>query len=290
MNTPLFTGVCTALVTPFLEGKVNYPMVEMLLKRQLQAGVKAVVLAGTTGEAPTLSDEEKLELLRRARGYVGNEMMIIAGTGSNDTMHAVHLSVEAEKLGADALLVVSPYYNKATANGLIAHYSAIAGAVKIPVILYNVPSRTGLDMPVDVYRRLAQIPNIAGVKEASTDITKITKIRSACGPGFAIWSGNDEMIAPVIALGGKGVISVVSNVAPEETRILAEAALGGDFDTAADWQVRLQPLLSALFSEVNPIPVKEAMRLMGFDCGGCRLPLTPASLDVRERLKMLLAQ
>ena len=284
MNTPLFTGVCTALVTPFFEGKVNYPMMEILLKRQLQAGVKAVVLAGTTGEAPTLSDAEKLELFRRAKEYVGNNMMIIAGTGSNDTQHAVHLSVEAEKLGVDALLVVSPYYNKATANGLIAHYLAIAGAVKIPVILYNVPSRTGLDMPVDVYRTLSKISNIAGVKEASTDISKITKIRSVCGPGFAIWSGNDEMITPIISLGGKGVISVASNVAPEEIRMLTEAALDGDFDTAADLQTKLQPLLTALFSEVNPIPIKEAMRLIGCDCGDCRLPLTGMSPEKRQQL------
>lgn len=290
MKTPLFTGVCTALVTPFLEGKVNYPMMEMLLRRQLEAGVEAVVLAGTTGEAPTLSDEEKLELFRRAKEYVGAGMKIIAGTGSNDTAHAVYLSTEAEKRGADALLVVSPYYNKATPEGLVAHYSAITGAVKIPVILYNVPSRTGLDMPVDVYRRLAQVPNIVGVKEASTDITKITKIRAACGSAFTVWSGNDEMIAPVIALGGKGVISVVSNVAPEETRILAEAALGGDFDTAADWQVRLQPLLSALFSDVNPIPVKEAMKLMGYDCGDCRLPLTTMSTDKRLQLAQCLGK
>ena len=284
MNTPLFTGVCTALVTPFFEGKVNYPMVEILLKRQLQAGVKAVVLAGTTGEAPTLSDAEKLELFRRAKEIVGNNMMIIAGTGSNDTQHAVHLSVEAEKLGVDALLVVSPYYNKATAEGLAAHFSSIARAVKIPVILYNVPSRTGLDMPVDVYRTLSKIPNIVGVKEASTDITKITKIRSACGPGFSVWSGNDEMITPVISLGGKGVISVASNVVPEETRMLTEAALDGDFDTAADLQVRIQPLLTALFSEVNPIPVKEAMRLIGCDCGDCRLPLTGMSPEKRQQL------
>lgn len=288
MKTPLFTGVCTALVTPFFEGKVNYPMMEMLLRRQLQAGVRAVVLAGTTGEAPTLSDEEKLELFRRAKEYVGAGMKIIAGTGSNDTAHAIYLSIEAEKRGADALLVVSPYYNKATPEGLIAHYSAIAGAVKIPVILYNVPSRTGVDIPVSVYRALANIPNIAGVKEASTDITKITKIRSACGPAFTVWSGNDEMIAPVIALGGKGVISVVSNAAPEETRLLTEAALDGDFDTAADLQVRMHPLLSALFSEVNPIPVKEAMKLVGYDCGDCRLPLTPASNETREKLKKML--
>ena len=290
MKKPIFTGVCTALVTPFLDGRVNYPMMEMLLRRQLEAGVGAVVLAGTTGEAPTLSDEEKLELFRRAKEYVGAGMKIIAGTGSNDTAHAVYLSTEAEKQGADALLVVSPYYNKATPEGLVAHYSAIAGAVTIPVILYNVPSRTGLDMPVDVYRRLAQVPNIVGVKEASTDITKITKIRAACGPAFTVWSGNDEMIAPVIALGGKGVISVVSNVAPEETRILAEAALGGDFDTAADWQVRLQPLLSALFSEVNPIPVKEAMKFMGYDCGDCRLPLTTMSPDKRLQLAQCLGK
>ena len=290
MKTPLFTGVCTALVTPFLEGKVNYPMMEMLLARQLQAGVRAVVLAGTTGEAPTLSDEEKLELFRRAKEYVGGSMTVIAGTGSNDTRHAVALSMESEKCGADALLVVSPYYNKATPEGLAAHYSAIAGAVHIPVIVYNVPSRTGLDIPVSVYRVLSTIPNIVGVKEASTDITKITKIRSACGPEFAIWSGNDEMIAPVIALGGKGVISVVSNVAPEETRVLAEAALDGDFDTAADLQMRLQPLLTALFSEVNPIPVKEAMKIIGFDCGDCRLPLTPMSLENKRHLAQCLGK
>ena len=290
MKLPLFTGVCTALVTPFLDGKVNYPMMEMLLRRQLEAGVKAVVIAGTTGEAPTLSDEEKLTLFRRCKEYMGNTMKIIAGTGSNSTEHAVSLSREAEKCGADALLVVSPYYNKATAQGLVAHYVSIAQAVKIPVIVYNVPSRTGMDIPVEVYRALSSVPNIVGVKEASADITKVTRIRAACGPDFFVWSGNDELITPVLALGGRGVISVVSNVAPEETRILAEAALDGDFDTAADLQIRMQPLIETMFCEVNPIPVKAAMKLIGFDCGECRLPLTGLSPDKKQRLAQCLGK
>ena len=288
MKKPLFTGVCTALVTPFLDGKVNYPMMEMLLRRQLDAGVKAVVIAGTTGEAPTLSDHEKLELFRRAKEYVGSSMLIIAGTGSNSTEHAVSLSEAAEDAGADALLVVSPYYNKATADGLLAHYGAICRSVSIPVIVYNVPSRTGLDIPVSVYKRLSALPNIAGVKEASTDITKITRIRAQCGDPFPVWCGNDDLITPAIALGAKGVISVVSNVCPEKTRYMAEAALDGDFDTAAALQCKLQPLIGALFSEVNPIPVKQAMAMIGCDCGDCRLPLTAMREENRRKLEALL--
>ena len=275
MKKPLFTGVCTALVTPFLDGKVNYPMLEILLRRQMEAGIKAVVIAGTTGESPTLSDPEKLELFQRAKEYVGDKMLIIAGTGSNNTAHAVSLSVKAEAAGVDGLLVVSPYYNKATASGLVAHYLAIAQAVKLPVIVYNVPSRTGVDIPVSVYQSLCSVPNIAGVKEASGDIVKIAKIRAACGSALPIWSGNDDMIAAVMAMGGKGVISVASNVLPLQLRHLTEAALDGDFDTAAAMQTDLMPLIELLFCEVNPIPVKEAMALIGYDCGICRLPLTP---------------
>ena len=289
MKKPIFTGVCTALVTPFLDGKVNYPMMELLLRRQLETGIKAVVISGTTGESPTLSDDEKLELFRRCKAYVGDEMLIIAGTGSNSTEHAVYLSKEAEKCGVDALLVVSPYYNKATPDGLIAHYLSIAHAVKLPVILYNVPSRTGVDIPVSVYKTLSRIPNIAGVKEASTDVVKITRIRAACGSDLPIWSGNDDMIAPIAALGGKGVISVLSNVLPEETKLLTDAALDGDFDTAEAIQCQLQELIGALFSEVNPIPVKEAMKLIGYDCGGCRLPLTAMSPENHAKLVHLLA-
>jgi 4-hydroxy-tetrahydrodipicolinate synthase len=263
-------------------------MMEMLLKRQLEAGVKAVVVAGTTGEAPTLTDEEKLMLFRRCKEFVGDRMMIIAGTGSNSTEHAVWLSQEAENCGVDGLLVVSPYYNKATGQGVTAHYIAIAHAVKLPVILYNVPSRTGIDIPVSVYKTLSRIPNIAGVKEASGNIVKVARIIAECGKDLPVWSGNDDMITPILSLGGKGVISVVSNVFPEETVALVEAGMNGDFDTAADIQCQLMPVIDALFTEPNPMPVKEALRLIGFDCGGCRLPLTSVSPQVKEKLESIL--
>lgn len=288
MKHSLFQGACTALVTPFLNGNVNYPMMEQLLRRQMEAGISAVVLCGTTGESPTLSDLEKLELFRRGKKYAGDTCLIIAGTGSNNTEHAVSLSRAAEETGADALLVVSPYYNKATSEGLVTHYSAIASAVHIPVILYNVPSRTGVDIPVEVYSCLARIPNIAGVKEASSDISKIARIKAACPEDFSVWSGNDDQAAAVIALGGSGVISVLSNLLPVETQALAQAALDGDFDTACDLQIRLLPLIEALFREVNPIPVKAAMKLMGYDCGDCRLPLTGPSSETQNLLKKLL--
>ena len=284
MRNPLFTGVCTALVTPFLENKVNYPMLDMLLRRQLDAGITSVVVAGTTGEAPTLSDEEKQELIHRAKNYVGDACTVIAGTGSNCTEHAVYLSQAAEEAGADALLVVSPYYNKATPDGLVAHYMAIAHSVRIPIVLYNVPSRTGVDIPVSVYRRLSAIPNIAGVKEASADITKITRILAECPGDFSVWSGNDDLITPTMALGARGVVSVLSNLCPVETQAMAQAALDGDFDTAAALQIQLLPLIDLLFCQVNPIPIKEAMGLIGYDCGGCRLPLTELTAENRRKL------
>ena len=288
MKNLLFTGVCTALVTPFLDGKINYPMMEQLLKRQLEAGIKAVVISGTTGEAPTLSDEEKLTLFRRCKEYVGNEMCIIAGTGSNSTEHAVWLSKEAEKCGVDGLLVVSPYYNKATPDGLVAHYLSIAHAVRLPLIIYNVPSRTGVDIPVSVYKTLSRIPNIAGVKEASTNIVKVAKTILECGSDLPVWSGNDDMAVPVIALGGKGLISVLSNVLPVETRLMTQAALDGDFDSAGSLQCDLLPLIELLFCEVNPIPVKSAMRCIGYDCGECRLPLSKLSNENQQRMESFL--
>lgn len=284
MKQTLFTGACTALVTPFVNGQINNAMLEKLLARQLDAGIKAIVLAGTTGEAPTLSDQEKLELFARAKAFTGEDAMIIAGTGSNSTAHAVDLSLAAEKVGADALLIVSPYYNKATSDGLIAHYSAIAEAVSIPMILYNVPGRTGMDIPISVYHRLSRIPKIAGVKEASRDIVKVTGIKNACQPGFSIWSGNDDMAVPVISLGGSGLISVLSNVCPQEIAAMVNAALDGDMDTATALQLELQPLCDLLFCEVNPIPVKEAMKHIGFDCGECRLPLCRLSKENQKRM------
>jgi len=284
---PFFTGVCTALVTPFFRGQVNYPMLERLLQRQLDAGIRNIVICGTTGESPTLSDAEKLEMFRRSKEYVGNQCRIIAGTGSNCTEHAIYLSQAAEQLGVDGLLLVSPYYNKAMPEGLYTHYSTIAAAVQIPCILYNVPSRTGVDIPLEVYQKLSRIPNIAGVKEASSDIVKTARILSEC-PGFPVWSGNDDQIVPIMALGGSGVISVLSNVAPEKTKAMADAALDGDFDTASSLQLQLLPLIRALFSEVNPIPVKAAMKEIGFDCGSCRLPLTPMTGENFSKLQAYL--
>ena len=287
MKEPLFTGVCTALVTPFFEGKINYPMLQLLLARQVEAGVDAVVLAGTTGESATLSDAEKLELFSRGKEFVGNQIKIFAGTGSNDTKHAVELSILAQQAGVDGLLVVSPYYNKATPSGLIAHYTAIAQAVSIPIIVYNVPSRTGVDMPVAVYKNLAQIPNIAGVKEASSDIGKILRIRAECPEDFCLWAGNDHMTVPVLSLGGKGVISVISNPFPEQMNLMTFAALDGDFDTAAALQCQMLPWTDFLGCEVNPIPVKAAMEKLGYDCGPARLPLTPLSPVHQSTLEKL---
>lgn len=288
MNKPLFTGACTALVTPFLDGKVNYPMVEQLLRRQLDAGIHAVVICGTTGEAPTLTDDEKLELFRRAKAYVGKECLIIAGTGCNCTSHTAALSLSAQEAGADALLIVSPYYNKATPEGLVAHYMTVAHTVSIPIIVYNVPGRTAVDIPVSVCKRLSPIPNITGIKEASTDISKITKLCRECGD-FSVWTGNDELIVPAISLGAKGVISVLSNLLPVRTQAMAQAALAGDLDTAAALQQELQPLVELLFCEPNPIPVKAAMRYIGYDCGSPRLPLTELSKEHREKLKQALS-
>ena len=288
MKKPLFTGACTALVTPFTQGRINLTMLQILLQRQMDAGIGAVVLCGTTGESPTLSDEEKILMFHQGKKYAGSGCTIIAGTGSNDTCHAITLSRAAEEAGADGLLVVSPYYNKATAEGLIDHYTAIASAVHIPVILYNVPSRTGVDIPVSVYTELAQISNIAGVKEASTDITKIARIKAACPLDFAVWSGNDDMTVPIMSLGGLGVISVASNVCPMQIQAMSHAALAGDFDSAAALQIELLPLIQLLFCEVNPIPVKAAMEVLGYDCGNCRMPLTHLSPEHRKQLKTLL--
>ena len=284
MKKPLFQGVCTALVTPFLNGQINYPMMEQLLRRQLDAGITAVVISGTTGEAPTLTDNEKLELFKRAKSFVGDHCMILAGTGCNSTAKTIELSLAAQEAGVDGLLIVSPYYNKATHDGLIAHYLTIAHNSSIPIILYNVPSRTGLDIPVSVYQQLSTLPNIIGVKEACTDITKITKTCRICSD-FHIWTGNDDLTVPAMSVGAQGVISVLSNIVPTETSAMTSAMLAGDLDTATDLQQQLQPLIDLLFCEINPIPVKAAMKYLGYDCGSCRLPLTELSKENQKRLE-----
>ena len=281
----LFEGVSTALVTPFQDGKLNLSMFRRLLGRQLRAGIKAQVICGTTGEAPTLSIGEKLLLIKTAKDWVGSDGVILAGTGSNSTETAVMLSKAAEDQGADGLLIVTPYYNKCTAEGLLKHYEAIANAVHLPILLYNVPSRTGVDIPVSVYRELAKIENIVGVKEASPDLRKIAEIIRTCPEDFSVYSGNDDLLVPVMALGGKGVISVASNVRPEAMKAITDSCLKWDFRAASKAFQELLPLINALFSEVNPIPVKAAMRCLGYDCGECRLPLTPMNKESLNHMK-----
>ena len=283
----LFQGACTALVTPFRLDFVHTEAYDQLLDRQMKAGIAALVVCGTTGESATMSDTERLDLIGHTVDYVRGRCKVIAGTGSNHTAHAVTLSKEAEKLGADGLLLVSPYYNKATEAGLIAHYTAIADQVHIPCIAYNVPSRTGVDIPVSVYRALATHPNFCGVKEAGGDVGKIARIRQACGPEFFIWSGNDDQTVPVMALGGLGVISVLSNLYPETVVRLTGLCLAGRYREAANLQAALMPVIDALFCEVNPIPVKAALRLAGLDVGHCRLPLTDPTPEHLELLRRL---
>lgn len=287
---PLFRGACTALITPFRMDFVHKETYDQLLDRQLRAGVSAVVVCGTTGESSTMSDAERLDLIAHTVEYVKGQCKVIAGTGTNCTSHSIELSKEAEKLGADGLLLVSPYYNKATPAGLTAHYTAIADSVHIPGILYNVPSRTGVDIPVSVYRELARHPNIGGVKEAGNDITKVARIRQACGPDFCVWAGNDDQVVPVMALGGHGVISVLSNLYPETVTRLTGLCLAGRFREAGDLQAALMPAIDALFCEVNPIPIKAALRLAGLDVGHCRLPLTDPTPEHLEVLKQLVGK
>ena len=288
VKNSLFEGVCTAMVTPFCDGKLNIPMFRRLLSRQLQAGVRTHVICGTTGEAPTLSHGEKIRLFREARDWVGSDGIILAGTGNNCTSTAVSLSQAAQDQGADGLLVVTPYYNKCTDAGLIRHYTAIADAVSIPILLYNVPSRTGVDIPVYVCRELAEHPNIAGIKEASPDLRKIAEIIRICPEDFSLYSGNDDLLLPILALGGKGVISVVSNIKPAEMKKVCDDFRNGNLHDSRKEFLALLPLMKALFSEVNPIPIKEALRCLGFDCGDCRLPLTRMSSKNAEFLKELL--
>ena len=281
-------GVCTALVTPFKNQKIDKEMLYRLVERQINNGITALVLAGTTGEAPTLTDEEKQEMIHMVKSYVGKDTLVFAGTGTNSTERSVTLSKDAKEAGADGLLIVSPYYNKGNPDGIYLHYKSIADSVNLPIILYNVPSRTGLDIPLSVYQKLSELPNIIGVKEASSDITKIGRIRNICRDRFAIWTGNDDQIVPVMAMGGIGVISVLSNIYPRETVAMTKAALSGDYQKASAMQCAFMPFIEALFSEVNPIPVKYAMKCIGLDCGETRLPLGKLSDLNRKRIENLL--
>lgn len=282
----IFEGAGVALITPFKDnGEVNYEKLEEILEEQIAGGTDSIVICGTTGEASTMSHEEHLDVIRYTCKVVGKRIPVVAGTGSNCTETAVYLSAEAEKAGADGLLVVSPYYNKATQKGLIAHFTAVANAVKIPLILYNIPGRTGVTIqPETIVTLCRNVDNIVGVKEASGNISAIATLMHLADGNIDVYSGNDDQIVPLLSLGGKGVISVLSNIAPRQTHDICEAYFKGDVKTSAKLQLDAIPLISALFCEVNPIPVKAAMNLMGKEVGPLRMPLTEMEPQNQERL------
>ena len=286
MRDPIFTGACPAIVTPFDQsGAINYDRFAQLIDEQIAAGVDAICAVGTTGECSTLTLREHIAAVNFCVKYVNHRVKVIAGAGSNDTSAAVYLSQHAEDSGADALLHVTPYYNKCSQEGLIRHYEYIADRTELPIILYNVPSRTGVSFTAETYRVLSQNPKINGVKEASGNLGLITHTRYLCGDDFYIWSGNDDQVVPMMSLGAKGVISVVANIAPKLMVDITHRCLEGRFEEAARLQLDHMDLIDALFCEVNPIPVKAALNLMGKDVGGLRLPLCDISPANREVLR-----
>ena len=289
-NNPIFRGAATALITPLNENGVDYEVFGRLLDWQIEQGINALVIAGTTGEGSTLSDEEHRDVLRFAVDRIDGRVPCIVGTGSNDTAYAVDLSRYACEIGADALLVVTPYYNKATQNGLIKMYNTIADAATKPIIVYNVPSRTGVNIEPSTYVKLAEHPNIRGIKEANSNISKIVETAALVGDKLDIYSGNDDQIVPILAMGGMGIISVLSNVMPAKTVEICDRWFSGDIAGSAALQCELLPLINALFSEVNPIPVKAAMAAMGWCENYVRMPLTPMEDVHAEKLYAIMRQ
>jgi 4-hydroxy-tetrahydrodipicolinate synthase len=285
VSYPLFTGAAAALVTPFTEDGVDYPALERLIEFQIENSADALVICGTTGEAATMTYDERVKVIGFAVKRVRGRIPVIAGTGSNSTDNAVRLSLDAENCGADALLVVTPFYNKATQSGLVKHYTKIADAVHTPIILYNVPSRTGVGISADTYAALSKHARIIGVKEASGDMKLVSEILRRCGELFTVWSGNDSDTLPIMALGGAGVISVAANIVPYEMHRLSKACLRGDFEEARTLHRKLLPLMDALFCEVNLIPVKTAMNLLGMGAGYLRLPLCEMEKRNFEKLR-----
>ena len=290
MKNTIFTGAATAIVTPLTEQGVDYEQFGRLIDWQIAEGIDAIVVAGTTGEASTLSDDEHKEVIRYCVERVAGRVPVIAGTGSNDTAYAIELTKYAGQVGADAVLLVTPYYNKATQNGLIKFFTDIADASAVPCILYNVPSRTGCNIAPATVAALAEHPNIVAIKEASGNISQIAQVAHLCGDKIDIYSGNDDQIVPVLSLGGKGVISVLSDLMPAATSKMVHDYLEGNTAAATQKQLELLPLIDALFSEVNPIPVKAAMAKMGFGENYLRLPLTPMEPQNAEKMYALMKE
>lgn len=289
-NTPIFRGIATALITPLTADGIDYAQFGKLIDWQIDQGINALVICGTTGESSTLSDAEHRRAIAFACEKVNGRVPVIAGTGSNETAYAVELTKSACADGADAVLVVTPYYNKTTQNGLVAMYNTIADASTKPVILYNVPSRTGIGIQPETYVKLAQHPNIAAIKEANSDISKIVETFALVGDQLDIYSGNDDQIVPLLSLGSKGVISVLSNILPQQTHDICAKWFAGDVAGSRALQLELLELANALFSDVNPIPVKEAMNLMGMQVGDCRLPLLGMDEAGRGKLAAVLTK
>lgn len=287
MKTPIFTGSAVALITPFNENGVDFAKLEELLNYHVENHTDAIVICGTTGEPSTMPDEEHLSVIRFAVEKIAKRIPVIAGTGSNDTAHAIHLSKSAEEAGADGVLVVAPYYNKTTQKGLCAHIEAIANAISIPMILYNIPGRTGgLGFSLDSLKKLSKLPNVVGVKEATGDLAFAADI--AANTDLAIYAGNDDIIVPIMSIGGQGVISVLANVMPQETHDICADYLAGNIESSRKTFLSLLDLVHALFIEVNPIPVKTAMNLMGFQVGHLRMPLCDMVEENLEKLKATL--
>lgn len=290
MKQPVFTGSGAAIITPFTSDGVDFPALKKLLDFQINNGTDAIIVCGTTGEAATMTGEERMRTIETVVEHVNRRVPVIAGSGANNTETALQLSKETAKTGVDALLVVTPFYNKATPKGLVRHYTAIADAVTKPIILYNVPPRTGVRCTAETYAALAKHPNIVGVKEASSDLSLVQRTRRLCPDDFYIWSGDDAETAPIMLLGGKGVISVAANVAPRQMHRLTADCLSGNYAAAGAAQVRLSKLMEALFWEVNPIPVKTALSMMGYCQEIFRLPLCEMEPENRRRLKTVLKE
>lgn len=285
MKTPLFEGSSVAIVTPFKDGKVNYNKLEELIEFQIENDTASIVVCGTTGESATQSLEEHAETVDFCIKHVNGRIPVVAGAGSNDTQAALYLCQEAEESGADGLLVVTPYYNKTTQKGLIKHFTYLADRVNIPIILYNVPSRTGIGFTAETYYELSKHPNINGVKEASADINLMSRTMAMCGDELHFWSGDDSFGVPCMALGGKGIISVMANLLPRVISDICDFCLKGDYESGKNLHIKYIEMMNAMFYEVNPIPVKTAMNLMGMDVGELRMPLCDMESRNLEKLK-----
>lgn len=291
MKKTIFTGAGVAIVTPMNpDESINFDLLGQIIDNQIENGTDAIVICGTTGESATMTDQEHVDCIEYAVKRVNGRVPVVAGAGSNHTSYAVWMSKEAKRVGADALLHVTPYYNKTSQTGLIRHFNAVADATDLPIILYNVPSRTGVNITPATYRELAKHPNIVAAKEASGNISQIAQIAQACGDELDLYSGNDDQIVPLLSLGAKGVISVLSNIMPRETHDICRLFFEGKIAESRALQLKLLPLINALFSDVNPIPVKEAMNMMGWECGECRLPLVSMQPQAKEHLRSLMLE